>query len=343
MNAVRRLVRCLVALLCLSVATAQAQIDPFYTDLERDAATAAAKGDARRAARLYRIACFGMLDEPVRLAACTVRLALSQAQVGDQGGFSDSFSRLATVEERFQGWTLADLSSEEREQMAKQARAWLPEPTLAAIPAIAALAQATKASEAKAAPVARGRRKEVKSAPPPPSSRPSETPSRDEPAEPELEALAAPPVAAAATPPASAEKEVAPPTAREALSDVEQSEVRAARELLGGSPDRVELETALGALRAVADRHPENPEPARLVGDLAYRLSDWRVCADYYGRAGDPGAEAPLERFYMAVCLYEAGQLEAAAALLAPSAGQLKRSPFVESYLTKILSPSKLP
>ena len=101
------------ALLLLGPAAAVAQIDSFYLDLERDARTAYVRGDLAGAARLYRVACFGMLDEPAPLAACTVRLASAQAAVKDLEGFRASYLRLATVEERFQGLSKSGLTPED--------------------------------------------------------------------------------------------------------------------------------------------------------------------------------------------------------------------------------------
>jgi hypothetical protein len=333
----------------LGVASALvAQIDPFYADLERDAAVAAARGDAGNAARLYRIACFGMLDEPVRLAACTVRLAIQQAKANDPEAFRDSFSRLATVEERFQGWTLADLSSEERSELARRAAALLPRETLGAIPGVAALAATIQPATAeRASPRAEGRR-ESRPAPPEAASPAAAAPVDRTPAEEPLQSTDLPAAAAADEPAETATPEPAPAPSLESaspasLADEERAQVESAQELLSGRPQREEIEAAAAALRQVAERHPEATEVARLVGDLAYRVADWPTCAEFYGRAGDPGPEAPLERFYMAVCLFETGRREAAAALLEPSVGQLKRSPFVESYLQRILPASDLP
>jgi hypothetical protein len=288
-----------------------------------------------------------MLDEPVRLAACTVRLAIQQAKANDSEAFRDSFSRLATVEARFQGWTLAELSSEERSEFARVAAALLPRETLVAIPGVAALAATIQpAAAGQPSPRAEGRR-QPRTAPPEAPS-PAAAPVDRTPAEESLQSTEPPAAAAADEPALTATPEAAPPPAPEPASpapfaDDERAQVESARELLSGRPQREEIEAATAALRQVAERHPEAIEVARLVGDLAYRVADWPLCADYYGRAGDPGPEAPLERFYMAVCLFETGRREEAAALLEPSVGQLKRSPFVESYLQRILPASDLP
>lgn len=338
----RRIARsALAVLLGLAASGAGAQIDPFYTDLERDALAARERGEATQAARLYRIACFGMLDEPARLAACTVRLALAQAAAGDRDGFAESFGRLATVEERFQGLTLADLGAGERTELARIAAALLPAETLQAIPVVAELARAAKAAAAKAPASERAKRRREPAKPPrakaakvEPVKAPPQTQAQSAIDAPEAVSApeTVPEVAASAEPPAPAP-----------LTAADEDQIAAARALADGRPQLAELEAALGPLRTLADRHPERTDVARLVGDLAYRARLWPVCADYYSRAGDPGPDAPLDRFYMAVCLYETGRREAAAELLAPSAGRLRRSPFVESYLGKILAPPAVP
>ena len=267
----RRLVAGLAALAGLA-APAGAAVDPFHLAVERDARAAASRGAAVDAARLYRIACFGMLDEPERLGACTVRLALAQHETGDREGFRESWNRLATVEERFQGLSRAAVEEGEKQELARAARAWLTAEQLRAIPALG-----------------------------------------------------------------SAEPAAAAPSAED------HARLAAARELLAGQPAREELAAALTAVRPIADAWPADPAPARLAGDLAYRAALWPVCAEYYRRAGAPGFDAPLARFYMAVCLYETGARGEAAELLAPVAARLRPTPFVAAYLERILGASSLP
>jgi hypothetical protein len=142
------------------------------------------------------------------------------------------------------------------------------------------------------------------------------------------------------TPPEEVEAVPVPPAAAEQrvdASSLDQERLHEARRNVAARPERAVLETELEAVRAIADRNAGDAASARLAGDLAYLLGNWPVCADYYQRAGDPGPDQPLGRFYMAVCLFETGQTEPAALLIAPSADRLKRSPFVDAYLSRIL------
>lgn len=321
-----------------------AQIDPFYVEVEREAQTALARGESVAAARLYRVACFGMLDEPARLAACIARLAKAQEAAKDLEGFEASYLRLATVEERFQGLSRSTLSLAEKQELARLAAARLRPETVAQIPALAELVAADqeKAAEASAGkalpPPKRSKRRDAGKAPEAPGAPAGESAST-------AEAQSGEPnpgesVEVEAPAPADFPKAGSPPALAAAP---DQDRLDAARRRVAERPERPVVEAELEAVRAIADRSPGDTAAARLAGDLAYLLGSWPVCADYYERAGDPGPEQPLGRFYMAVCFFETGERERAAALLAPSAARLKRSPFVDSYLSRILGTAASP
>lgn len=91
--------------------------DRFYEDLLRDGIAARERGDAERAAKLLRLACFGLLEEPPALGRCLAHLALAQSEADDTAGFRQTFFRLAEVERRFGGYTRARLSASERRQL----------------------------------------------------------------------------------------------------------------------------------------------------------------------------------------------------------------------------------
>lgn len=103
-----RLVAAAVALAVLWAVPASAA-DSFYDNLEEQGIRAAARGDHERAAKLLRLAAFGLLEEPPRLAACLARLLPEQAKIGDDDGFRLTFRRLLEVEQRFQGFSQAKL------------------------------------------------------------------------------------------------------------------------------------------------------------------------------------------------------------------------------------------
>ena len=89
--------------------------------------------------------------------------------------------------------------------------------------------------------------------------------------------------------------------------------------------------------RAVADAHPDSKEAQHLAAEGAYRISRWSDAATYFHRGGDPGEEEPERLFYMAVSLYESGDAAGASAALKRSLPNLKRTPYVESYMRKIM------
>jgi tetratricopeptide (TPR) repeat protein len=133
-----RVLRAVCLLLIGALGLAQAA-DPFYERLLRDGSSAYNRRDYQAAARLFRVACFGLLDEPQALADGLVRLGLAQAAAGDADGFRETFQRLAEVEDRFQGYTKASTPKEMREAYEKFVVSNVPEATLASSPSFARL------------------------------------------------------------------------------------------------------------------------------------------------------------------------------------------------------------
>lgn len=89
-------------------------VEPFYQQRLRQGQQAMQRGQHAEAARQYRLACFGMLEEPPALAGCLAHLAWAQIAAGDRSGFDESLARLVDLEERFGAWSAADLDSEIR-------------------------------------------------------------------------------------------------------------------------------------------------------------------------------------------------------------------------------------
>jgi Flp pilus assembly protein TadD len=120
--------------LALLPRAAGAYTDPFYLDLLRDGMAAYDHGEFPAAAKQLRLACFGMLDDPLPLGACLTRLSLAQAGAGDGDGFRETFHRLVAVEDRFGAYTKAELPPEIRAAFEQRAVALVPASTLEALP-----------------------------------------------------------------------------------------------------------------------------------------------------------------------------------------------------------------
>lgn len=129
--------------------------DPFYASMLRDGTQALARGDAERAVEDLRIACFGLLEQPVLLGECLVRTALAEAAIGEKEAFLETFRKLELVEERFSGYTQARLPAAERAAFEERALAWVAPQALRAIPAFAALAERKAEQELAALPEAK--------------------------------------------------------------------------------------------------------------------------------------------------------------------------------------------
>lgn len=131
----------LCGLLLVAVPAAGAAIDPFYESLLRRGTDAFNRRDYQESARLLRIACFGLLEEPEELADGLTRLALAQAMSNDADGFRDTFARLGEVEQRFGTWRSAPIPESMREALRRHAARLLPAATLQASPLTAAASE----------------------------------------------------------------------------------------------------------------------------------------------------------------------------------------------------------
>lgn len=117
----------------------------------------------------------------------------------------------------------------------------------------------------------------------------------------------------------------------------ERADLARARELLRAARQAQDLAEPDRLARRLADAHPEWRQAQHLAAEIAYRASRWAEAVSYFRRGGDPGDDQPALLFYMAVALFEAGERQAAATALRRSLPALQRTPYVESYIRKIL------
>lgn len=126
--------------------------DPFYANLLAKGSDQYNRRDYAGAARTLRLACFGLLDEPERLADGLVRLGLAQAAAGEREAFVETFRRVLEVEERFSAYSRAAIPEAMRTEFERQARSLVPAATLATVPRFSHLAGGASPITAAPAP-----------------------------------------------------------------------------------------------------------------------------------------------------------------------------------------------
>ena len=91
----------------------------------------------------FRIACFGLLDEPILLTEGLVRLTLAQEAAGRRADVEKTLERFLDVERRFAVYAKSRLDAPTREGFQALLRARLPADVIAAVPSLAALSGKT--------------------------------------------------------------------------------------------------------------------------------------------------------------------------------------------------------
>lgn len=87
---------------------------------------------------------------------------------------------------------------------------------------------------------------------------------------------------------------------------------------------------------ALADRYPDSREAQLLAAEIAYRSADWSTAAKHFAR-NRPFDDEHLLLFYMAICLYETGDRDAAVPVLRQALPGIARNNFVDQYVERIL------
>lgn len=280
---------------------------PHYERLLQEGRFALERGEPEQAARTLRLACFGLLEEPPVLAGCLVRLALAQSALEDVQGFLETFRRIVDVEERFGGYSAADLQEEARSAFERSVIEQVPEAMLGGAEVFADLVADGAADEEVAG---------------------EETGTEPEPRV--VQSPARPVDSLPAEDPGGGQGGVE-------LSPEDRGHLDRARELMAEARNRTELDEPFRLARDVAEARPESREAQHLTAVIAYRAARWQDAVRYFRRGGDPGEERPEMLFYMAVALFESGEGEAAAEALRRSLPGLEHTPFVRSYRSKIL------
>lgn len=319
-----------VALLVVAVsggvAGDAAAADPHYERLQRQGIFALQKNDPERAVRDLRLACFGQLTDPERLAGCLGYLALAEAAAEDDDAFERTFQRLVGLEERFGvvGDAAAALPDGVAARLTAEIERRIPAELLAGVRLPGLVAPGDTAAPTSD-PV-------VKDVDEPAAPAASITPTG------EAEAKETDGAGDAGVEPANEPDVVAAETVRfpaPALGPEAERQLDRARELLAAARVRADLAEPYRLAREVADAHPAEPEAQHLAALIAYRSARWAEASDYFERGGEPND--PAMRFYFAVALYESGEHSAAADLLRRALPELERSEFVSAYEARIL------
>ncbi|MEM7355164.1 MAG: tetratricopeptide repeat protein [Acidobacteriota bacterium] len=119
------------------------------------------------------------------------------------------------------------------------------------------------------------------------------------------------------------------------VADRVRQELADARALLAGGT-RTELELAFREIRELADLYPGLVESRVLTAEIAYRLSRWGDAVTHFRRAREGAPLQPEHQFYLAVSLYESGELTEARETLRLCLDRLERTDFVARYSAKI-------
>ena len=129
----------LLALALLLTAHLALAADPYYLRQLREGSDDFNRQDYPSAVRHLRLACFGLLDEPLLLADGLTRLALAQGASNDLESVRATFQRIVELEERFGAYTKADIPAGMRKAVEDLFVVAVPEVTLRTSPAFARL------------------------------------------------------------------------------------------------------------------------------------------------------------------------------------------------------------
>ncbi len=147
----------ILVVLVTAPSPAAAAVDSFYRNRMEAGVQAFAAGDWPAAARQLRIACFGYLEEPVGLAAGLIRLAIAQAEMGDDEGVRTVFLRLIQLEERYSAYSEAKVPAQVRKRFERHSARRVPLATLRFAAGFQAIAEQAEMVEMARLPVERRR------------------------------------------------------------------------------------------------------------------------------------------------------------------------------------------
>ncbi len=151
----------------------------------------------------------------------------------------------------------------------------------------------------------------------------------------------APPPTPAPAPPSrqqapTPEPSTSPPAPAPSQAPTVATRVEALRGAFQSTTEHNALQQILDEGIGLAERYPNEPEAQFVVAEVAYRLRQWPRVVQYIQRGGVV-SNRPALQFYLAVALYETGDLNAASVAMRACLPQLRRTAFVQAYAQKIL------
>jgi len=120
----------LIATLALWQHPVEAEVHPFYREALSAGVAAHDRGDYAVAAERFRVAGFGLLEEPLLLTESLARLGLAQAAAGRRDEFQGTFDRISQMEERLGAYSASHMPESLRLRFEEQVALLVPPATL---------------------------------------------------------------------------------------------------------------------------------------------------------------------------------------------------------------------
>ena len=297
-----------------------------------------------------RIACFGLLDQPLYLSEGLAVLALAQNGAGKAAAVDTTLGRFVEVEQLFGVWAKVPLQRDVRAEFETLLTKRVRPEVLLTVPTLAGLVETEEQRIAKlsATPTPAPTRTPTSTRTPAPSRTPPPTRTATSTGTPTPTVTAtrtltptgtpAPTLTATRTPtgtPTFTSSPASTPTrtAEAGRSLSLEGQLAEARELVKGG----KAAEAKGLLAPLVKADPKNREAGKLLLEAALLTRDWKLCAAQ-AAALEPFADGEEpSMFYAAVGLYETGNLDGARTLLARARPGIAPAPFVDYYSKKIL------
>lgn len=330
---------------------ALARADAFYEQRLKAGKDALAARRGPEAVEELRIAVFGFIDEPRQLAEALAYLTIAQNGLGRTADVEASLTRFVETERRAAGYDRQMLPEEVRVQFETLLVKQFGRTALAAVPSLAPIVSGEPGRRTATAPAVppvvppapsgsslAAPQNDVRPTPPqgtPASS--TQAPQNDDRAT-SGAAPAVPPPAQQSPQPRLAQNDVrssqpSQQTPAQSVSQLSGDGAEQARQLISTR----RAAQAVGLLTTAAEREPQRRELKLLLLQAAAMTSDWKLALSQIALLRPFSDTEPVFMFYAAVTMWESNRQTEARELLDRALPRLNRTPYVESYVRKIL------